>query len=255
MNFLLSQIPDRSAKPRKKGVSMIMDKGMSLRETEDFLSVSADFTDIVKLGWGTSVITTRLKEKLTLYKEAGIPTYFGGTLFEIFYVRNQLDDYRRILDDYQMSYVEISNGSVDIPLDEKCQLISLFAQDRHVLSEVGSKSANKLLAPFLWVEMMQAELKAGSQMVIAEARESGTVGMFNADGGIRTDLLDEILHQIPSESILWEAPMKSQQAWFIKKLGCDVNLGNIAPQEALPLETLRLGLRSDTFFTFLDAKS
>lgn len=252
LNFPLEQIPERSRKPRTDGISMIMDKGMSLREVEDFLSVASEYTDVVKLGWGTAGVTPRLKEKLSLYREHGIPYYFGGTLLEIFYIRGQIDEYRRILDEYEASYVEVSDGSIDISEEDKCALISLLAKDRRVLSEVGSKSSQKVIPPYKWVAMMNRELEAGAWKVIAEARESGTVGMFRADGEVRSDLIDEILQDVPAEKILWEAPQKSQQVWFIKLLGSNVNLGNIAPHEAIPLETLRLGLRGDTFFTFLN---
>ena len=254
LNYPLKQIPERSQKPRQNGLTMAMDKGLSLREVEDFLEVSAGFVDIVKLGWGTSAITPNLKAKLDLYRKHKMPTYFGGTLMELFYVRGQIDDYRHILEEYEMEYLEISSGSVDIALDEKCELISSFAKDFTVLSEVGSKTDGKIIAPYQWVDMMQRELDAGAWKVIAEARESGTVGMFRSDGEIRSDLIEEILHDIPGDRILWEAPQKSQQVWFIKLLGSNVNLGNIPPKEALPLETLRLGLRGDTFFTFLDEK-
>lgn len=252
MNFELKHIPMRQQKPRESGLTMVIDKGLSIRQVEDFLSMAADYTDIVKFGWGTACVTNNLRDKLAVYRNAGIPVYFGGTMFELFYIRGQFDDYCRILDEYQISHVEVSDGSIDISSKEKCRLISLLAKNFTVLSEVGSKKADKIIPPYLWVEMMQAELQAGSWQVIAEARESGTVGMFRADGKVRSDLIDEILHSMPSEKILWEAPQKSQQAWFIKLLGSNVNLGNIAPSEALPLETLRTGLRGDTFFTFLE---
>jgi len=252
INYPLKNIPDRAAKPRNEGFTMIMDKGLSRREAEDFLEVGAEYTDVVKLGWATSAVTPKLEEKLAVYREHNIPYYFGGTLLEAFYIRGQIDDYRRIVEKYQATYVEVSNGSIDMEMDEKCELIASFAKDYTVLSEVGSKSTGKLIPPYVWVDMMQGELAAGSWKVIAEARESGTVGMFRSDGEIRSDLIEEILHDVPSEKILWEAPQKSQQVWFIKLLGSNVNLGNIAPSEAIPLETLRLGLRGDTFHTFLD---
>lgn len=252
MNYSLNQIPPRVGKPRQKGLTMAMDKGLSIREIEDFLSVASDYVDIIKLGWGTSAVTPNLRDKLAVYRNAGIPVYFGGTLFEAFYIRGQFDDYRRVLADYGVEYAEVSDGSIDISQEDKCKAISTLAKDLTVLSEVGSKNPDKILAPYKWVEMMRSELEAGSWKVIAEARESGTVGMFRADGKVRSDLIDEILHDIPADKILWEAPQKRQQAWFIKLLGNEVNLGNIAPNEVLPLETLRLGLRGDTFFTFLD---
>lgn len=252
INFNLSKLPVRDAKPREKGLTMIMDKGLSLREVEDFLSVSAEYTDVVKLGWGTSVVTPNLRAKLDLYRAHNIPTYFGGTLLELFWVRGQFEDYVSILKEYNMEYVEVSDGSVDMDTKDKCVLIERLCKEGFkVLSEVGSKSPNKIIPPYIWVEMMNRELEAGSWKVIAEARESGTSGTFLSSGEVRSELIEEILHDIPSSNILWEAPQKSQQAWFIKLLGSDVNLGNIAPAEALPLETLRLGLRSDTFFSFL----
>lgn len=255
INYPLTQLPDRPAKPRNEGFTMIMDKGLSRREVEDFLEVAADYTDVVKLGWATSAVTPHLKEKLAIFRAHNIPYYFGGTLLEAFYVRGQIDEYRRIVDTYKADFVEVSNGSIDMEQDEKCELIASFAKDYTVLSEVGSKSSGKVIAPYVWVDMMQQELNAGSWKVIAEARESGTVGMFRSDGEIRSDLIEEILLDVPSEKILWEAPLKSQQVWFIKLLGANVNLGNIAPSEAIPLETLRLGLRGDTFHTFLETSA
>jgi len=252
INFPLSHIPERTSKPRENGFTMVMDKGMSTRQAEDFVSVGAPYTDIVKLGWATSAVTPNLEEKLAVYKSAGLPFYFGGTMFEAFYIRNQLDDFKRILDKYQAEFLEISDGSVEMESDVKCRLIEEFSKDRKVFSEVGSKKAGKIIPPFQWVMMMQDELKAGSWKVIAEARESGNVGMFRADGEVRSDLVEEILHDVPGDKILWEAPKKIQQVWFIKLLGANVNLGNIAPTEIIPLETIRLGLRGDTFHHFLN---
>ncbi|TAE47600.1 MAG: phosphosulfolactate synthase [Bacteroidetes bacterium] len=252
MNYSLTQVPERSSKPRQTGFTMIMDKGLSIREVEDFLSVAAEYSDVVKLGWATSAVTPNLRAKLDVYRNHNIPFYFGGTLLEAFYVRGQLDTYRDILKEYDVKWLEVSSGSVDIPILEKCKIIESLAKDYTVLSEVGSKSSSKIMAPYEWVSLMRQELNAGSWKVIAEAREGGNVGAFNEDGGVRTDLIEEILRDVPSDKIVWEAPQKSQQVWFIKTLGSDVNLGNIAPAEAIPLETLRLGLRGDTFFDFLD---
>ncbi len=252
INFTIKQIHERTEKPRDSGLTMLMDKGLSNRQVEDMLSVSSDMIDIVKLGWATSSVTPNLDKKLAIYKEGNIPVYLGGTLLEAFYVRNQIDDYCRILEKYDIGYLEVSSGSVDIAIEDKCKLISDLAKNFTVLSEVGSKSTANILAPYKWVEMMREELNAGSWKVIAEARESGTVGMFRSDGEVRSDLIEEILEHIEGDSILWEAPQKSQQVWFIKLLGSNVNLGNIAPAEVIPLETLRLGLRGDTFHHFLD---
>ena len=252
MNFNLEQIPGRTTQPRVSGVTMVMDKGLSLRETEDFLSVASSYVDIVKLGFGTAYVLPNLVDKLRIFKEAGIPVYFGGTLLEAFLVRGQFDEYRRSLDKYEITYVEVSDGALDFPHDEKCKLIATLAKDFTVLSEVGSKDAEIIFAPYKWIDLMKKELEAGSWKVIAEAREAGNVGIFRGTGEVRSGLIDEILTVIPSDKILWEAPVKAQQVWFINLLGQNVNLGNIACNEVIPLETLRLGLRADTFFNFLD---
>jgi len=251
MNFQLNNIPVRSAKPREKGITMVMDKGLSVRQVEDFLSMNEPHTDIVKLGWATSYVTPNLTDKLNAYRQANVPFYFGGTLFESFVVRNQFDDYRRILDQYKMDYAEVSDGSIDIPHDKKCEYIRKLSEQVTVISEVGSKDDEKIIAPYRWIELIEAERQAGSWKVIAEARESGSVGIYRESGEVRQGLIDEILTRIPSESIIFEAPLKAQQVWFIKLLGANVNLGNIAPAEVIPLETIRLGLRGDTFSHFL----
>ena len=251
MNYFLKDIPERTCKPRESGFTMAMDKGLSLREIEDFLTVGAEYTDIVKLGFGTSYVSPNLKEKIKLYREAGIPVYFGGTLFEAFIIRNQFDDYRRMMDKFDINYVEVSDGSIELEHDKKCEYIRNLAKDHIVLSEVGSKDAQKIIPPYKWIKQMQAELDAGSWKVIGEAREGGNVGLFRSSGEVRSGLVEEILTQIPFEKIIWEAPQKEQQVWFIKLLGANVNLGNINPRELLSLETIRLGLRGDTFYDFL----
>jgi len=251
MNYILNQLPERTAKPRNSGYTMAMDKGLSVREAEDFMSVSAGYVDVVKLGWATSYVTPNLKEKLAVYKSAGIPVYFGGTLFEAFVVRNQFEDYLRVMDKYELDHVEVSDGSIDLPHDVKCDYIQKLAKRATVLSEVGSKDEQKVIPPYKWIQLMNKELEAGAWKVIGEAREGGNVGLFRPTGEVREGLVDEILTQIPFESIIWEAPQKAQQVWFIKLLGANVNLGNIAPNEIIPLETIRLGLRGDTFNHFL----
>ncbi|WKN33623.1 phosphosulfolactate synthase [Porifericola rhodea] len=254
MNYTLSQVPERTQKPRVYGYTMAMDKGLSLREVEDFISVAGGYVDIVKLGWATSFVTPNLQDKIELYHSANIPVYFGGTLFEAFVIRNQFEDYRKILDKYGMSFAEVSDGSIDMKHDQKCEYISKLAEQVTVLSEVGSKDAAKIMPPYKWIELMQAELDAGAWKVIGEAREGGNVGLFRSSGEVRSGLVEEILTKIPFESIIWEAPQKEQQVWFIKLLGANVNLGNIAPNEVIPLETIRLGLRGDTFNHFLNQK-
>ena len=251
MNYTLKNLPERTAKPRQLGFTMAMDKGMSVRQAEDFMSVAADHVDIVKLGWATSYVTPRLKEKIRVYAEAGVPCYFGGTLFEAFIIRDQFDDYRRLLDKFELRYAEVSDGSIDLDHDKKCAYIQQLTSQVTVLSEVGSKDADKIIPPYKWIELMQKELDAGSWKVIGEAREGGNVGLFRGTGEVRSGLVQEILTKIPFEKIIWEAPQKAQQVWFIKLLGANVNLGNIAPEETIPLETIRLGLRGDTFLHFL----
>ena len=251
MNFNLSQMPDRCQKPRTNGITMVMDKGLSINEVNNFLEVSGTHVDIVKLGWATSYVTPVLEKKLAIYKAAGIPVYFGGTLFEAFIIRNQYDDYKRLLDKFQLGHAEVSDGSIILDHQKKCEYISDLAKIVTVVSEVGSKDAENIMAPYQWIELMLAELAAGSHYVIAEARESGNIGIYRDSGEVRQGLVQELLTKIPSEKILWEAPQKAQQTWFIKLLGANVNLGNIPPNELIPLETLRLGLRSDTFHHFL----
>jgi len=254
MNYELKDIPERPAKPRDVGFTMAMDKGLSLREVEDFIESSGEYTDIVKLGWATSYVTSNLKDKLALYKEAGIPTYFGGTLFEAFIIRDQFEDYRKLLDKYDMPFAEVSDGSIELPHDLKCEYISKLSDQVTVLSEVGSKDAEKIIPPYQWIDLMQTELDAGAWKVIGESREAGNVGLFRASGEVRSGLVQEILTKIPFEKIIWEAPQKAQQVYFIKLVGANVNLGNIAPNEVIPLETIRLGLRGDTFHHFLNNK-
>lgn len=251
MNFELPFVPERTAKPRNSGLTMMMDKGLSLRQVEDFIEASGHLTDVVKFGFGTSFVTQNIEEKIKLYKEAGIRPYFGGTLFEAFYARGMFEDYLRTIDKYGLDLAEISDGSIIINHDEKCELISRMAKDRTVLSEVGSKDSGILISPGKWIKMMSTELEAGSWKVIAEGRESGNVGVFRPNGTAHTMLINRIIAKVNPEDILWEAPQKNQQVWFIKLFGANVNLGNIAPHEMIPLECLRLGLRGDTFFDFL----
>lgn len=254
MNFPLKNLPERTEKPRKYGLTMVMDKGMGLLNVKDFLSVAAPYIDIVKLGFGTAFVTQNLREKIEIYQQAGIPVYFGGTLFEAFLIRNQVDDYINVIKDYNLSFVEVSDGSIIIPHEEKCRYIEKLAKHVTVLSEVGSKDATNIMPPYKWIELMRAELNAGSQYVIAEAREAGNVGIYRDSGEVRQGLVQEILTQIPSEKIIWEAPQKAQQVYFLQLLGANVNLGNLAPAEVLPLESMRHGLRGDTFHMFLKGK-
>ena len=255
MNYHLEQIPARTEKPRNAGFTMVMDKGLSLREVEDLLTTSSEYIDVIKLGWATSYVYPKLQDKIKLYKDAGINVYFGGTLFEAFIVRSQFDEYRKTLDKFGMDFVEVSDGSIELSHEKKCEYITTLSKQATVLSEVGSKDVEKIIPPYKWIELMQKELDAGAWKVIGEAREGGNVGLFRSSGEVRSGLVEEILTKIPYEKIIWEAPQKSQQVWFIKLIGANVNLGNIAPHEVIPLETIRLGLRGDTFHHFLNFES
>ena len=252
MNFHLSQIPERTEQPRVKGLTMVMDKGLSSQEAENLMESSGPYIDIVKLGFGTSFVTPNLKKKLEVYRKHNMPVYFGGTLFEAFLIRNQFDDYVNICKEFGVSYMEVSDGSITIPHTEKCGYIEKLCKHGVVLSEVGSKDAAHIIPPYKWIELMRAELEAGSTYVIAEAREAGNVGIYRGTGEVREGLVQEILTQIPEEKILWEAPQKAQQLYFLELIGCNVNLGNIAPSEVIALEAMRIGLRGDTFELYLD---
>ncbi|MBW0162234.1 MAG: phosphosulfolactate synthase [Sediminibacterium sp. Gen4] len=252
MNFNLSQIPVRTQQPRTSGLTMVMDKGLSINEVHNFMSVGRPHVDIVKLGFGTSFVTPNLREKIEVYHSYNMPIYFGGTLFEAFLIRNQFEDYISVCKDYGIKYMEVSDGSISIPHAEKCGYIEKLTQHGTVLSEVGSKDAAHIIPPYKWIELMRAELEAGSSYVIAEAREAGNVGIYRGSGEVREGLVQEILTQIPEEKIIWEAPQKAQQLYFLELIGCNVNLGNIAPHEILALEAMRIGLRGDTFELYLN---
>ena len=251
MNTHLSHLPERTQKPRNHGLNMIMDKGLSTRQAEDLIELNADRVDLLKLGFGTSVITPNIKEKVKLYQDNGIEVYCGGTLFEAFYIRRAVDDYLRFIDDLGLNCLEVSDGSMVIQESDKCELIHKLSKNYKVLSEVGSKEAGILISPTKWTSMMSQELEAGSWKVIAEARESGNVGIYRPNGSAHTALIRKILAKVSLDDILWEAPKKAQQVWFIQQFGANVNLGNIGPSDVIPLETLRLGLRGDTFFQHL----
>jgi len=251
MNFTFKHIPNRTQSPRDNGLTMVMDKGLSIRESENMISSSSKYIDIVKLGFGTAFLTEDLDKKIKLYQNAGFKVYFGGTLFEAFIIRDMFQEYLELIKRFEMDTVEISDGSITIDHSKKCEYINILSQNTTVLSEIGSKSADILIPPYKWIKMMDKEIDAGSWKVIAEAREGGNVGICRETGEVRSDLIEEILTKIPQDKILWEAPKKSQQVWFIKLMGTNVNLGNIAPHEIIPLECLRLGLRGDTFYDFL----
>jgi phosphosulfolactate synthase len=239
-------VPARPGKPREVGVTHVIDKGLNLRDIEGLFDTAGQFVDIVKFGWGTSYVTNNLEKKIALYRSFETPVVCGGTLFEAVYGRGRIDDFKAWLVERRFSHVEISDGTLEIPRDVKLELIADFARDFTVLSEVGSKDSDVVFAPYQWVEWINEELEAGAWKVITEGREGGTAGIFRSDGDMRTGLLDEIAHGVQIEKVLFEAPTKSSQAWFVKHFGPNVNLGNIPPEEVIPLETLRLGLRGDT---------
>lgn len=253
MNFNLTKMPDRTQKPRQSGLTMVTDKGLSLQDVKNLISVAAPHIDLVKLAFGTSFVTPNLREKIDAYQNAGIPVYLGGLLFEAFLIRNQYNDFLNVLKDYNITYVEISDGSIDIPHSEKCGYIESLSKSCVVLSEIGSKDKDRehITPPYKWIQLIQAELSAGSTYVIAEARETGTVGLYRDSGEVREGLVQEILTKIPAEKVIWEAPNKHQQLYFLETVGCNANLGNVAAEEVIPLEAMRMGLRGDTFHLHL----
>jgi len=239
-------VPTREGKPRDRGLTHVMDKGLNLREIEGLFDTAGEYVDIVKLGWGTSYVTNNLEKKIALYRSFETPVVCGGTLFEAVYGRDKMDEFKAWLKEFRFSHVEISDGTLEIPRERKLELIADFARDFTVLSEVGSKESSVEYTAEQWVQWLQEELDAGAWKVITEARESGTAGIFRPTGELRTGLVDELTHELDAGDLIFEAPTKAAQAWFVKHLGPEVNLGNIPPDEVIPLETLRLGLRADT---------
>ena len=239
----------KNSKTRKNGLTMMIDKGLSFRESEDFIFSCSEYTDIVKFAFGTSLLTNNLKEKVNLYHKNNILVHAGGTLFEYFAIRNQINYYKKFLDKNNINMVEISDGCIDIDHDQKCKIIKDFKKDFKVISEVGNKfksEDNKIEKWPLWI---QKELDAGSWKVITESRESGKTGIYNSNGNIEKNIVAKIASKINIEHIIWEAPKQNQQAWLINEFGSSVNLGNISSKDVLSLECLRRGLRADTFLS------
>jgi phosphosulfolactate synthase len=239
-------LPERATKPREHGITHVLDRGLSIAEIDGLIEVAGGAVDIVKLGWGTALATANLTPKLARYSDHGIPVVLGGTLTELAIRQDRVEAMVAWLAQLGISNIEVSDGTIELEHERKLALIERLARDFRVFSEVGSKDAAKIMAPYRWVELIRAELDAGAWKVIAEARESGTVGLYRADGEPRMGLIDEIAHSIDPQRLIFEAPLKEQQVFLIKRFGGDVNLGNIAPGDVLSLETLRLGLRSDT---------
>jgi phosphosulfolactate synthase len=230
--------------PPDSGLTHVIDKGLGPRAWEDVLETAGDYISIVKLGWGTAAVTQNLDRKLEVLREK--PVVIGGTFFEVVYAQGQLDAYKSWLNGLGIRHVELSDGTIDIPRDRKLELIAEFARDFTVLSEVGSKDSSIEYSTEEWTRWLREELDAGAWKVITEAREGGTAGIFDSAGGMRTELIGEIAEAVGIENVVFEAPTKAAQVWFIKQFGPHVNLGNIPPDEVIPLETLRLGLRGDT---------
>jgi phosphosulfolactate synthase len=226
------------------GLTHVIDKGLGPRAWEDVLEVAGDHISIVKLGWGTAYVTNNLERKLEVLRDK--PVVIGGTFFEVVYALGSLDEYKQWLTGLGLTHVEISDGTIDIPRERKLELIAEFARDFTVLSEVGSKDSSVEYSADEWTQWLNEELEAGAWKVITEAREGGTAGIFDSSGGMRTELISEIANVVGPANIVFEAPTKAAQAWFVKEFGPSVNLGNIPPEEVIPLETLRLGLRGDT---------
>jgi phosphosulfolactate synthase len=254
MNFPLKQIPVRSDKPRKHGLTIVSDSGLSLPDAHNLLSGAAPFIDMIKLSFGTGMVTPNLQEKIQFYQSHQIPVFFGGLLFEAFIIRHQFDEYLKLSDRFNISHFEVSDGAITISQKQKCSYIKLFSKLGTVISEIGSKDKDRvrITPPYKWIELIQCELDAGSSYIVAEAKESGTEGLYRDSGEVRQGLVEEILTKIPPEKLVWEAPQKDQQLFFIKQLGCNANLGNIHPSEVISLEAMRLGLRSDSFDFFID---
>jgi phosphosulfolactate synthase len=248
----LLELPKRSPKPRQNGITHVLDRGLSLAQVDSLVEVAGGAIDIVKLGWGTSVVTGNLEPKLARYREYGMPVVLGGTLTEIAIAQGRLDALLDTIRRLALRHIEISDGTITLAHEAKLDLIERLSKEFTVLSEVGSKDDTRIMAPYRWVELIESELEAGAWKVIAEARESGTVGIFRHDGEVRMGLIDEIVHRVPHGRLIFEAPRNDQQAWFVRRLGPNVNLGNIAPDCVLSLETIRVGLRSDTAIDYVN---
>lgn len=248
--FEFLTLPERTAKPRESGLTHVLDKGYSLEQVRQFMEVAKDYVDIVKLGWGTAVVTPNVKEKIALYQSYGVPVCFGGTFFEVCLRQGKLDEFVALVDECGMECVEVSDGTIDIDEDDKLDILRKLSKRFKVLSEVGSKDESVVITPSRWVELIGRELEAGAWKVVTEGRESGTVGIYRPTGDVKDGLLEEIRERFDISQLLFEAPVKKQQAWFITQFGTNVNLGNIPPEEVISVETLRVGVRGDTLLRF-----
>jgi len=244
------KLPERQPKPRSEGVTHVIDTGLSTAEAASFAETAGEYVDFIRLGWGTAYVTNDLDAKLDAYRSRGVPVLLGGTLTELVWAQGRIDEFSAWLRELGIEHVEVSSGTVQIPQDEKAALIKKLAADFMVFAEVGEKDPQALLAPYRWVELIRQALDAGAAQVVCEGRVTGDAGMYRPDGEPRTGLIDEIVHEIDQSRLIFEAPRKHQQVRFIEVLGPQVNLGNVLPEDALSLETLRLGLRADTLKLF-----
>jgi phosphosulfolactate synthase len=243
-------LPERPPKPRSVGITHVIDPGLSAREAEGIMESVAEYVDLVRLGWGSAYRTRELHRKLAIYRAHGVPPMLGGTMTELAWLQGKVDALRRWLDDLGIEHVEVSSGVVPMPSGEKAELIATLARDRTVFAEVGEKDPRALMAPYRWVALIREALEAGAAQVVCEGRADGSAGVFRPDGEVRTGLIDEVVHEIEIERLIFEAPQRHQQIWFIERYGPDVNFGNIDPHDVVSLETLRVGLRADTLLKF-----
>ncbi|UTI64738.1 phosphosulfolactate synthase [Paraconexibacter antarcticus] len=248
-------LPGRAPKPRATGLTHVLDQGLGPAEVTSLLAVAGPHIDLVRLGWGSAFVTANLPEKLAAYREGGVPVMVGGTITELAWLHGRVDELRAWLHAHAIDRVEVSSGVVPIPTEEKHALITLLAKDFTVYAEVGEKDSDAILAPYRWVQLIREALAAGAELVVCEGRATGTAGLYRADGEARTGLIDEIVHEVPLEQLVFEAPRKDQQSWLINRFGGGVNLGNVPPSEVISLESLRLGLRADTLPGFHSRKT
>jgi phosphosulfolactate synthase len=243
-------LPVRQIKPRSRGITHVIDPGLSARDAEGMMDSVGDYVDLVRFGWGTAYITRELRRKLDIYRAHDIPTMLGGTMTELAWLQGKVDALRRWLDELGLEHVEVSSGVVPMPREDKLDLIRTLAADRTVYAEVGEKDPHALMAPYRWVELIREALEAGATQVVCEGRADGSAGVYRPDGEVRTGLVDEVAHEIDINRLIFEAPQRRQQIWFIEQFGTDVNIGNVHPRDVISLETLRVGLRADTLKLF-----
>jgi phosphosulfolactate synthase len=243
-------LPSRPGKPRERGLTHVIDTGLSRAEAEGLMASARDYVDLIRLGWGSAYVTRDLRDKLDRYREGGVPVMLGGTLTELAWLQGKTEGFRAWLQELGIEHVEVSSGAIEIPQEEKRALIETLTKDFTVFAEVGEKDPQALLAPYRWVELIKDALEAGAVQVICEGRATGDAGMYRPDGEARAGLIDEIVHEVERDRLIFEAPKKHQQVWFIERFGPEVNLGNVLPEDVISLETLRLGLRADTLRLF-----